>query len=130
MPDVFPAEVVEDVGDRRTVTDLACPVCQSMLLKPIGESIGMAGLSGRRLLGMPKGSAGARGRTATMVSISGLILTVSFQPSSFGSGRSDLAVPADTVDQLHIEDMEVDRVGIDTVVGDLPDLGAVGNVPG
>ena len=69
-----------------TGSGLASPVCQSTLLKPIPESSGIEGFSGRRLLAMPKGSAGARGLTATTVSMSGLILTVSFHPSSFGSG--------------------------------------------
>ena len=38
------------------------------------------------LSGTPKGSLGATGRKATMMSSSGFIRTVSFQPSSLGSG--------------------------------------------
>ncbi len=48
--------------------------------------MGIIGLSGRLLSGTPKGRTGTMGRTATMVSSSGLTRTVSFQPSSFGSG--------------------------------------------
>ena len=61
-------------------------VIGSMLVKPMPEPSGMAGLSGRRLSGMPKGSFGGVGRSATIVSSSGLVRMVSFQPSSFASG--------------------------------------------
>src|SRR5512139_1925377 len=44
------------------------------------------GLSSRTLLGKSKGSVGIAGRMATIVSWSGLTLTVSFHPSSVGSG--------------------------------------------
>ncbi|GAO04619.1 hypothetical protein PSR1_03514 [Anaeromyxobacter sp. PSR-1] len=59
----------------------------STLLKPSGEPSGIIGLSGRTLCGRPNGSFGTTGRIATMVSSSGLIRTVSFQPSSFASAR-------------------------------------------
>ena len=48
--------------------------------------MGIIGLSGRWLSGTPNGSVGTIGRSATMVSSSGLTRTVSFQPSSVGSG--------------------------------------------
>ena len=50
------------------------------------EPIGIIGLSGRTELGTSKGTFGMIGRSATIVSSSGAIRTVSFQPSSFGSG--------------------------------------------
>ena len=81
------------------------------------------------LSGTPKGSLGAIGRKATMMSSSGFIRTVSFQPSSLGSGGLTCAVPVDPVDHLHVEQVEVDRVGVHAVVRDLPDLGAVGRGP-
>src|SRR5476649_660762 len=48
--------------------------------------IGIMGFSGRLLSGTPNGRVGTIGRTATMVSSSGLTRTVSFHPSSVGSG--------------------------------------------
>ena len=39
--------------------------------------------------------------------------------------RRDGAVPTDAVEELHVEEVEVDRVGIHAVVGEFPDLGAV-----
>src|SRR5665648_1029887 len=48
--------------------------------------MGIIGFSGRSLSGTPNGMVGTIGRRATMVSSSGLTLTVSFQPSSVGSG--------------------------------------------
>ena len=39
--------------------------------------------------------------------------------------QHDLVVPAEAADHLHVEDVEVDRVGVDAVVGDVPDLRAV-----
>ncbi len=50
-----------------------------------GEPAGIIGLSGRTELGTSKGTCGMIGRSATMVSSSGLIRTVSFQPFSFAS---------------------------------------------
>ena len=47
-----------------------------------------------------------------------------FLPAQFiGLRRGDEVVPAHAVDELHVEQVEVDRVGVDAVVGDLPDLG-------
>ena len=59
------------------------------------------------------------------MSSSGLIRTVSFQPSSVRLGRDDDVVPGDPVEHLHVVQVEVDRVGVHAVVRDLPDLGAV-----
>ncbi len=39
-----------------------------------------------------------------------------------GVGRPERAVPADAVDHLHVEQVEVDEVGVHAVVGDLPEL--------
>ena len=47
--------------------------------------IGIIGSSGRMLFGISNGSVGTIGRSATIVSSSGLTRTVSFQPSSDGS---------------------------------------------
>ncbi len=44
-------------------------------------------------------------------------------------GEPDLAVPADAVDDLHVEDVEVDGVHVHAVVADLPDLRAVAERP-
>ena len=41
-------------------------------------------------------------------------------------GRDDDVVPGDPVEHLHVEQVEVDRVRVHPVVGDLPDLGPVG----
>ena len=60
-----------------------------------------------------------------MVSSSGLMRTVSFQPSSVGVRLADDAVPAHPVEQLHVVQVEVDRVRVHAVVGELPDLRAV-----
>ena len=48
--------------------------------------MGIIGLSARTAFGTSKGTCGTTGRSATMVSSSGLIRTVSFHPSSFASG--------------------------------------------
>ena len=42
--------------------------------------------------------------------------------------RDDDVVPGDPVHDLHVVQVEVDRVGIDTVMGDAPDLRAVSRV--
>ena len=46
---------------------------------------GIIGLRGRTAFGTSNGTFGMIGRRATIVSSSGLIRTVSFQPSSLGS---------------------------------------------
>ena len=46
-----------------------------------------------------------------MMSSNGFIRMVSFQPSSLGSGGLISPVPADPVDHLHIEQVEVDGDG-------------------
>ena len=47
-----------------------------------------------------------------------------FLPAHFvGLRRLDGAVPAHTVDDLHVDQVEVHRVRVDAVVRDLPDLG-------
>ena len=58
----------------------------SVLLNMSGLPSGIIGFSGRMLSGRPNGIFGMIGRIATIVSSSGLIRTVSFQPSSFASG--------------------------------------------
>ena len=40
-----------------------------------------------------------------------------------GVGRSYRPVPADPVDHLHVEQVEVDGMGVHAIMGDLPDLG-------
>ena len=50
------------------------------------EPSGVVTSNGRMLSGSPKGSFGVVGRIATMMSSSGFMRTVSFQPTSFGSG--------------------------------------------
>ncbi len=52
----------------------------------------------------------------------GSIRTVSFQPSSFPSGGRIVTVPRRAVEQLHVVEVEVDRVRVHAVVRDLPDL--------
>ena len=69
------------------------------------------------------------GLIARNVTSSGLTLKVSFQPSSLGSGGSMTPVLADPVDQLGVEQVDVDRVGVHAVMEDLPDLRAVGKRP-
>ncbi len=44
-------------------------------------------------------------------------------------GRLHHAGPVDPVDQLHVEQVEVNRVGVHAVVGDLPDLSAISGSP-
>ena len=58
----------------------SAPFCEPL------APMGIMGLSGRLLSRIPNGSVGAIGRTATIVSSSGLTRTVSFHPSSVGSG--------------------------------------------
>ena len=65
-----------------TVT--ACPVSGSNVL--IGEPTGMDGSIGRMESGSLNGRTGICGRRATMVSSSGCMRTVSFEPISPGSG--------------------------------------------
>ena len=48
--------------------------------------MGIIGFSGRTEFGTSNGTFGTTGRSATMVSSSGLTRTVSFQPSSLASG--------------------------------------------
>jgi len=58
----------------------------SVFLNPIVKPSGSIGLSGRSLLVTSNGKTGMIGRSATIVSSSGLIRSVSFQPSSLASG--------------------------------------------
>ncbi len=51
---------------------------------------GVVGSTGRMLLGTSKGNVGVIGLKAMIVSCNGFILTVSFQPSSVGSGHLTL----------------------------------------
>src|SRR5664279_578086 len=56
---------------------------------PVGSRstpAGSIGLSSRMLFGTSNGTVGVIGRRATIVSSSGLVRTVSFQPSSLASG--------------------------------------------
>ena len=47
-------------------------------------------------------------------------------PAQFvGIGQPDKSVPADPVEDLHVEEMEMDRVRIHAIVGDPPDLDLV-----
>src|SRR5674476_625934 len=57
----------------------------AMLLNAAVEPVGIIGLRLRIEFGTSHGTCGTIGRRATMVSSSGLIRTVSFQPSSDGS---------------------------------------------
>src|SRR5665648_1157091 len=59
--------------------------CGSMLLNIAVDPVGMLGLRLRIEFGTSHGTCGTIGRRATIVSSSGLIRTVSFQPSSPGS---------------------------------------------
>ena len=56
------------------------------MLNPIVQCSGIIGFSVLTLLGNSNGTYGMMGRRATIVSSSGLILRVSFQPNSLGSG--------------------------------------------
>ncbi len=58
----------------------------STLLNIAVDPCGIIGLSGRTAFGTSNGTLGTTGRSATIVSSSGLIRTVSFQPSSLASG--------------------------------------------
>ena len=83
MDDVLPAEVDQVVDDSTGSPDGS--------MNPPGGPIkvspaGIVGSIRRVLLGTLKGSSGATGLKATMVSSSGFVLTVSFQPSSLASG--------------------------------------------
>ena len=60
--------------------------CGSVLKNPAVEPVGIIGLRLRMEFGSSNGTWGTMGRRATMVSSSGLMRTVSFQPISFGSG--------------------------------------------
>ena len=100
----------------------------SMLVKPSVEPIGSAGSSGRKLLGTLKGRLVGRRRDRPQRHDRVLQRADPDRvlPAQLvGVGQPDGPVPADAVDELHVEQVEVDRVGVDTVVGDLPDLRAV-----
>jgi hypothetical protein len=63
------------------------PVSGSTCVKPVGTPSSCDGSIGRTLNGRPNpGVSGFFARMATMMSSSGCIFTVSFQPSSFGIG--------------------------------------------
>ena len=73
---------------------------------------------------------GRNGRSQAMIGCSsGLTLKVSFQPSSLGPGGYICPSQANPVDELRVEQVDVDRVGIHTVMGDLPDLSPVARAP-
>ncbi len=123
VPDILPAKVDQVVGYR----DTGYSADQRILpgVRPGPFRAASSDRSARMLSGTVKGTVAATGLRATIVSSSGLTLTVSFQPSSVGVGSTDKPVPADAVDHLHIIHMPVDRVGVNTIMGDLPDLGPV-----
>ena len=64
---------------------------------------------------------------ATTISSKGFILTVSFQPNSLGSGGLYRPVPANPVNHLHVDQVEVDRMGVNPVMRNLPKLGRTGS---
>ena len=79
VPHILPAEV-----DRAFVTVMAAPVAGSRL--GTVALAGMLGFGERMLSGTPKGSLGSTAAERDDMSSSGFIRTVSFQPSSLGSG--------------------------------------------
>ena len=93
------------------------------------EPIGIVGLSGRMLSGSPKFICGRDrpqrdDRVLERADADGVL------PAELVVvGRPDGAVPADAVDELHVEEVEVDRVRVHAVVRDLPDLRAVRRRP-
>ena len=96
----------------------------STLLKPIDASGGAIGLSRRMLLGTSNGLTGMIGRRATIVSSRRPADRV--LPAELSLvGWDDDVVPRGAVEHLDVEQVEVDRVGVHPVVGDLPHLAAV-----
>ena len=78
------------------------------------------------LFGTSNGSVGMIGRRATIVSSSGLIRTVSFQPSSFASGGMMMLSQVTRLITWTSNRWKWIGWRVHAVVGDLPDLGAVG----
>ena len=68
----------------------------------------------------PQGDDGVFERTDTR--------TVSFQPNSEGSVGMMMLSQVTRFTHLHVVQVEVDRVGIDAVMRDAPDLGSIGCV--
>ena len=109
-----------------TVTGL--PVCGSMFAKPIVEPCGMVGSSRRTLSGTPKGSLRSIGRMATMMSSSGFIRTVSFQPSSFASGGWIAPSQPTRLITCTLNRWKWIGMGVHAVVRDLPDLRPIAQI--
>ena len=89
------------------------------------EPLGVITFSSRMLLGSSQGMFGAIGRIATTRSWSGLIWTLSFQPTSLRIRWHNCSVPVDPVDHLEVIHVDMHDMRVDTVVRDLPDLGPV-----
>ncbi len=81
--DVLPTEVDQLVHDGRSRIALRIDVVEHPMIEPREASSDSTDGS---QLGNSKGRVGMTGRKATMVSSSGEMRTVSFQPSSLGSG--------------------------------------------
>ncbi len=123
MIGVFPAEVDQLVDHRVGRIALRIDVVEHRR-----EPSGIIGFSGRMALGSSNGTSGMTGRRATMVSSSGLNPDGVFPAQLRRFGWNDDVVPGDPVDDLYVIQVEVDRVGIDAVVRDAPDLGSIGSV--
>ena len=88
----------------------------AMGVKFTEEPAGIVGSSRRLLSGIVNGSVIAAGRIATIMSSNGFVLMVSFQPNSSGVGRLYGVGPVNPVDHLHVEQVEVDGMGVNAYV--------------
>ncbi len=104
------------------VVVMGCPVVGLMLVKPVVSPSGFEGLRGRMLSGTAKGV----GRQIGLLGDKDDFQRVhpdGFLPAPLvGLGGFDRPVPADPVDNLRIVQVDVDRMGVHAIMGDLPKL--------
>ena len=133
VPHIFPAEVDDVINDRRDGDAVGVGVVEPGFL-PVEAVLCSPGADGHhrveRTLAVgdaERDALGTIGRIATIGVLERVDPHGVLPAELIGIGRTDDVVPGDAVDQLNIVQVEVDRVRIHAVVGDLPDLGPIGS---
>ena len=124
MPHVLPAEVCHDIGLRRYQVapglrvDLREPHVGTQRRRRVQGADALGKRERHRGKDRPQGDDGVLQRADPYRVLPAQLV---------GVGPPDGPVPADPVEQLHIEEMEMDGVRVHAVVGDPPDLDLAGS---
>ena len=101
---------------------MGCPVVGLMFVNPVVSPSGFDGLRGRMLSGTTERSWRQIGLLGDKDDFQ-RVHPDGFLPAPLvGLGGFDRPVPADPVDNLRIVQVDVDRMGVHAIMGDLPNL--------